>query len=115
MVNAAPSALRRRKRREGLNQRLQQHTATVDESHPDARLIADDQARVLADALLHLEPETRALLSLRFDLDLTFREIAAVLGQPAEYDQVAGLARAVHRLRTLLADQDDSNQNGARS
>jgi RNA polymerase sigma-70 factor, ECF subfamily len=114
VVNAALSALRRRKRHEGLNQRLQQHTATVDESHPGARLIADDQARLLAGALLRLEPEVRALLALRFDMDLTFQEIASALGQPASTIK-SRVARAVNRLRALLADQDEPNQNGALS
>jgi RNA polymerase sigma-70 factor, ECF subfamily len=114
VINAALSALRRRKRREGLNQRLQQQAATVDESHPGARLMADDQTKRLSEALLRLEPQVRALLSLRFDLDLTFHEIAAALGEPVSTIK-SRVARGVSRLRTLLADQDESNQHGVRS
>jgi RNA polymerase sigma-70 factor, ECF subfamily len=113
-VNAALSALRRRKRRDGLFHRLQNHAATVDESHPGARLIADDQTRLLADAMLRLEPEVRALLALRFDLDLTFQAIADALGEPASTVK-SRVARAVARLRTLLGDHDESNQAGTRS
>ena len=107
----AISAIRRRKRREGLFKRLRHRTATLDESHPGARVIADDQARLLADALLCLEPDARALLALRFDLDLTFHEIAAALGQPPSTVK-SRLARAISRLRTLLADHDESKRTG---
>ena len=105
VVNTALSALRHSKRRAGLNHRLSEHTATVDESHPGDPLIADEQARRLADALRQLEPEARALLSLRFDEDLTFAEIAAVLGQPASTIK-SRLARTVSRLRGLMSNQD---------
>jgi RNA polymerase sigma-70 factor (ECF subfamily) len=106
VVNAALSSLRRRRRREGLNHRIKEHGATVDPSHPAALLMADDQARRLADALLHLEPAVRALLALRFDEDLTFAEIAAALGQPASTVK-SRVARAIARLRVFLADPDD--------
>jgi len=105
VVNTALSALRHRKRREGLNHRLSEHTATVDESHPGDPLIADEQARRLAGALSQLDPEARALLSLRFDADLTFAEIAAVLGEPASTIK-SRLARTVSRLRGLMINQD---------
>ena len=51
-------------------------------------------------------PAMRALLSLRFDEDLTFSEIAAALGQPVTTVK-SRVARAVDRLRVLLADPDD--------
>jgi RNA polymerase sigma-70 factor, ECF subfamily len=105
VVNTALSALRQSKRREGLNLRIKQHTSTVGESHPGDRLIADEQARRLAASLRQLEPEARALLSLRFDEDLTFAEIAAVLGQPASTIK-SRLARTVNQLRRLMVNQD---------
>jgi RNA polymerase sigma-70 factor, ECF subfamily len=104
-VNTALSALRRVKRREGLNRRLGEQRATADEAQLEDPLIADEQARRLADALVQLEPEARALLSLRFDDDLTFAEIAAVLGEPASTIK-SRLARAVSRLRGLLSKSD---------
>jgi RNA polymerase sigma-70 factor (ECF subfamily) len=113
-VNASLSAIRRRKRRDGLLHRLQNDVTTVDDSHPGARLIADDQTRLLADAMLCIEPEERALLALRFDLDLTFQAIADALGEPASTVK-SRLARAVGRLRSLLAGHDEWNQNEARS
>ena len=49
VVNTALSALRQNKRREGLNHRLREHTVTVDDSHPGDPLMADEQARRLAE------------------------------------------------------------------
>ena len=105
VINTAVSALRHRKRREGLNQRIAVQRATVDESQPGDALIAEEQARRLAGALTQLEPESRALLSLRFDENLTFAEIAAVLGQPASTIK-SRVARTIGRLRGLMNDQD---------
>jgi RNA polymerase sigma-70 factor, ECF subfamily len=105
VVNTALSALRQTKRREELNLRSMQHTSTVDKSHPGDRLITDEQARRLAASLRQLKPEARALLSLRFDEDLTFAEIAAVLGRPASTIK-SRLARTVDQLRRLMVNQD---------
>ena len=105
VVNLALSALRQTRRRGGLNHRVGEQVASVHESQPDDRLIADEQARRLADVLGQLEPEARALLSLRFDEDLTFAEIAAVLGQPASTIK-SRLGRTVSLLRGLLTNQD---------
>ncbi len=103
VVNAAIGALRRRRRREGFHQRLRARATSVDDSHPGAGLLADDQAGRLAEAMLQLDPEARALLALRFDEDLTFSEIAAALDRPVSTVK-AQVARAVVRLRTLLVD-----------
>jgi RNA polymerase sigma-70 factor, ECF subfamily len=110
MVNAAIVALRRRRRREGLHQRLRARAMSVDDAHPGAGLMADEQARRLADAMLQLDAEARALLALRFDEDLTYSEIAAALDRPVSTVK-SQVARAIARLRTMLADPCD----GARS
>jgi RNA polymerase sigma-70 factor (ECF subfamily) len=103
VINAAIGALRRRKRHAGLNHRLRERAMPVDASHPGGGLMAEDQARCLAGAMLQLEPEARALLALRFDEDLTFSEIAAALDRPVSTVK-SQVARAVARLRTLLPD-----------
>jgi RNA polymerase sigma-70 factor (ECF subfamily) len=105
VVNTAISALRHNKRRERRNHRLREHTARVDDSQPGDPIVADEQARRLAGALSQLEPEARALLSLRFDEGMTFAEIAAVLDQPASTIK-SRLARAVSRRRGLLIKED---------
>ena len=103
-VNTALTALRRSKRREGLNHRLSEQMSSAGEAHPADRLIEDEQARRLAAAMAQFEPKARALLSLRFDDGLTFGEIAGVLGQPASTIK-SRLAKIVGRLRGLMATQ----------
>ena len=53
-------------------------------------------------ALAKLDADTRALLSLRFDDDMAFRQIADVLDRPASTVN-SQLARAIEQLRKLLA------------
>ena len=110
IVNQALTALRGRRRRERFDRRLRGHAPATDDADPGEALIAGDQARRLAVALLRLDPRDRAMLSLRFDEDLTFSEIAAALGQPATTVK-SRVARAIDRLRVLLADSDDRTRN----
>ena len=56
----------------------------------------------LAVALAKLAPEERALVSLRFDEDLTFREIGEVLELPTSTIK-SQLSQAIARLRTALS------------
>ncbi len=51
--------------------------------------------------MLQLEPEQRAILSLRFDEQLTIREIGSVLKQPHTTVQ-SKLRRAIEQLRNLM-------------
>jgi RNA polymerase sigma-70 factor, ECF subfamily len=104
VINAAIGVLRRRRRREGLNHRLRARSTSVDNAHPGAGLMADDQARRLAGAMLQLEPEARALLALRFDENLTFSEIATALDRPTSTVK-SQVARAIAQLRMLLTDR----------
>jgi RNA polymerase sigma-70 factor (ECF subfamily) len=101
IVNQALTALRGRRRRERFDRRLRGHAPAAADADPGEALVAGDQARRLADALLRLDPRERALLSLRFDEDLTFSEIAAALGQPVTTVK-SRVARAIDRLRVLL-------------
>jgi RNA polymerase sigma-70 factor (ECF subfamily) len=104
VVNTALTAVRRGKRREGLNRRFGSHQANSDLADPGDPLVAEEQARRLCSALAQLEPAARTLVSLRFDQDLTFAEIADVLGEPASTIK-SRLARTVLRLRGLLNTQ----------
>jgi RNA polymerase sigma-70 factor (ECF subfamily) len=105
IVNHALTALRRRRRRERFSRRLRERSPAVDTADPADPVIADDQARRLAEALLRLDPRERALLSLGFDEDLTFSEIASALGRPVTTVK-SRVARVIERLRALLADPD---------
>lgn len=105
IVNHALTAVRRRRRRERFGLRLRERTPAADCSDPAEPVIARDQARRLTGALARLEPRERALLSLRFDEDLTFAEMAAALGQPVTTIK-SQVGRAIGRLRALLIDPE---------
>jgi RNA polymerase sigma-70 factor (ECF subfamily) len=106
IVNQALSALRGRKRRERFDRRLSELPAAVDTNHPGKHAIAGERAERLACALLQLDPRDRALLSLRFDEDMTFNEIASAFRQPVTTVK-SRVAAAISRLRTLLSDLDE--------
>lgn len=63
---------------------------------PDAELIASEQTRSLAAGLAELEARDRLLLKLRFEDDLSAREIASLVGYPTPF-------HVYRRLNTLLA------------
>jgi RNA polymerase sigma factor (sigma-70 family) len=71
--------------------------------------VQTEEAGRLVTALGQLQPEERALLSLRFDEALTFQEIANVLDRPVSTvkSQVASL---VECLRTLIDFPDLKGQ-----
>ena len=81
---------------------------THDELHPElevksqqATVIQNNEAELLAAALETLDPEARAMLSLRFDDGLTVREIGKVLDIPHTTIQ-SRLQSAIAKLRTQL-------------
>jgi RNA polymerase sigma-70 factor, ECF subfamily len=63
--------------------------------------VESEEAVRLDAALEHMDSESRALLSLRFDEDLTFREIAEVLEQPVSTVK-SQFARAIERLKSRM-------------
>jgi RNA polymerase sigma-70 factor (ECF subfamily) len=70
-------------------------------SSPAQDVAAERRARVLRDALARLRPTEREALVLRYQADLSFREIAAMCG----IDEAAARKRAsrgLDRLRSLL-------------
>jgi len=72
-----------------------------DEVSPLEQLQAHEARAQLMLALAKLTPDERALLSLRFDEDLTFREIAEVLERPTSTVK-SRVAQAITKLRMLL-------------
>jgi RNA polymerase sigma-70 factor, ECF subfamily len=52
-------------------------------------------------ALAQLEPEQRAMLALRFDLGLSFQELADVMGRPCSTAK-SQMSRTIAQLRTII-------------
>lgn len=105
IVNAALTAARRRKRRLGLVHRFGLRAAPNEETSPaeapPERSAAREDAERLHRAMSDLDPADRALLALRFEEDLTFREIAEATGRPVSTIK-SRLAVLVDRLRARL-------------
>jgi RNA polymerase sigma-70 factor, ECF subfamily len=100
-VNEAVTRTRQRCRDgRAIAQRAQNSSAAMDNS-PLESLQQDEIRGRLAAAIVQLEPGDRALVSLRFDEDLTFREIAEVLERPASTVKTQ-MAHVITRLRALL-------------
>lgn len=74
VVNESITLLRKRKRLTNV-----EDFAAFEDSLPSS---CSDDARQLGSLLERLEPETRALLALRFDEDLTVRQIANIVDKP---------------------------------
>ncbi len=81
----------------------------ISETQVEGLLRAEQQRRVLA-ALSHLQPDQQAVIELKFFQDMTFEEIAAVLGIPLSTIK-SRLYAGLEMLRTRLSD---GNQAGGR-
>jgi RNA polymerase sigma factor (sigma-70 family) len=73
---------------------------------PDAELIASEQSCRLAARLSELEPRDRLLLKLRFEDDLSAREIASLVGYPTPFHVYRRLNTLLVSLRARLAPRD---------
>jgi len=96
VINESIAILRRRQRELQGNTNLPETSMPVVEP-PDW----NDEAELLRKAMAKLEPEQRAMLSLRFDEQLTIREIAGILEQPHTTVQ-SKLKRSIGQLREQL-------------
>ncbi len=70
---------------------------------PEAELIASEQSHTLAAGLAALEPRDRLLLTLRFEDDLSAREIASLVGFPTPFHVYRRLNTILASLRARLA------------
>ena len=107
-VNAALTAARARRRRHRAPRPRRRLLADRAEPPPDPtadRAERVDEADRLREALATLAPSDRALLALRFEEDLTFREIAEATGRPASTVK-SRLSTLVDRLRDQLGGPD---------
>ncbi|MET0627366.1 MAG: sigma-70 family RNA polymerase sigma factor [Acidimicrobiia bacterium] len=101
VVNVAKNSVRSERRRLVLSLR-----AIGDASVPDVaadRAIADEQRRLLADALARLSERDRLVLACRWFEDMSERDIAVALGVRAGTVK-SRLSRAMNRLRTELEE-----------
>jgi RNA polymerase sigma-70 factor, ECF subfamily len=73
---------------------------------PAEQVLAAERSERLQEALGQLDPDDRAMVSLRFDEGMTIRQIAEVVEKPpmTVHSQIV---RAVGRLRTLLSDFEE--------
>ena len=100
-VNEGITRVRQRERESRTRAELVRLARTAREVTPLERLQDDESREQLSVALAKLSPDERALVSLRFDEGLTFREIAEVLERSASTVK-SQLSQAIARLRELL-------------
>ena len=105
VVNEAVTWLRRRNSEAKRRETFDDAGADVLPTPPE-RALAAERSQRLQEALSQLDPDSRAVLSLRFDEGLTIRQIAEVLGKPpmTVHSQIA---RAVGQLRQQLGANHD--------
>ena len=103
----ARSAARRgaRRRLAKVSSHTQELAALPDLSTPDPSLALEAllEAGALRAAVARLDPDDRLLLELRFEQDLTAREIATVLGLPSPFAVYRRLKRICEELRSQVA------------
>ena len=97
-VNAAISVVRRRRR---IARPLPDGLREYRDEPPEQPLFRAEEAARLRDALEQFSPEDRALLSLRFDENLPFSEIAVALDRPPSTVK-SRYTRLIGRLRSQL-------------
>lgn len=106
--NEAVSLVRKRRRFVSLEPTIGADSVereAVDESvpSPDARILAEERAGRFREALAQLPPEEREVATLRLDRELSFKEIATVVGCPLN-TALGRMHNAKRRLRDLLRE-----------
>lgn len=101
VLNVALTEVRRRSTHRRASMTLARDHSDVADAQPGEAMAAAEEAALLRNALMDLEPDQRALLSLRFDEGLTFREIADTVGRPVSTVK-SQICAAIRRLRTML-------------
>lgn len=103
-VNEAITYLRRRKIRRTSELPMNQTAVAVS---PVEQAEENEEARRLREVLQTLAPEERVILTLRFDEDLSFPEMAEILNRPASTIK-SQYARLLKRLHSSLQDSVSS-------
>jgi RNA polymerase sigma-70 factor, ECF subfamily len=92
-------------RRAALTGRLAESAPRYDCANPLEALVADDEARWLAETVQRLEEPDRVVIVLHYSQGLSYREMAEVLGEPAGTVKWRTSA-ALERLRALLVAEE---------
>jgi RNA polymerase sigma factor (sigma-70 family) len=102
VANEARNRRRSAGRREGLRLRLEEDRPREDAApSPEAAVLAGEPRRVLVEALNSLKEDERRVIALRYFLDLSEKEMAAVMGV-AKGTVKSRLSRAMKKLRAKL-------------
>ena len=102
IINESLRILRRRRTELKANERCTPSNNGLAADHQSA-LEFQETSEALQNALVQLSPELRVLLTLRFDDELTIRQIASVVNKPHTTVQ-SQLRTAIQRLRVMLAN-----------
>jgi RNA polymerase sigma factor (sigma-70 family) len=106
VANEARNRRRSAGRREGLRLRLQEDRPREDAApSPEAAVLAGEPRRVLIEALNSLKEGERRVIALRYLLDLSEKEMAAVMGV-AKGTVKSRLSRAMKKLRAAIEESD---------
>jgi RNA polymerase sigma-70 factor (ECF subfamily) len=87
-----------------LRDRLASQKEATSTADPFVAAVADDEARRLNEALSVLDEPARMLLVLHYLQDLSYREMAAILDEPAGTLKWR-VSEALNRLRTVLGNE----------
>ena len=104
-VNESLLLLRRHRRDQNATKRLVRRQSGCVAIEPIDAIAASDESQWLRQSLAQLEPDQRALLALRFDDGLTFRDISIVMERPTSTVK-SQVAKAIEQLRILLSLPD---------
>jgi RNA polymerase sigma factor (sigma-70 family) len=106
VANEARNRRRSAGRREGLRLRLEEDRPRDDAApSPEAAVLVGEPRRVLIEALNSLKEDERRVIALRYFLDLSEKEMAAVMGV-AKGTVKSRLSRAMKKLRAAIDETD---------
>jgi RNA polymerase sigma-70 factor (ECF subfamily) len=105
-VNAAITFLRRQRVRAASDLSVNHSSPSIP---PDRQAAENEEVRRLRNVLDTLQPEERAILTLRFDEDLSFPQIAEILDRPPSTVK-SQYARLLNQLHSQLQDSPGSRE-----
>ncbi|MFH0963209.1 MAG: sigma-70 family RNA polymerase sigma factor [Planctomycetota bacterium] len=110
-VNCAKDEVARRRGRRGWEELRGDLTRTESFGAPEAAAMAEEERELVTEEIRRLRPDLRTVLTLRFTADLSYEQIAGVLGVPLGTVQ-SRLHSAVGELREAVAQRVRKGQAG---